>query len=134
MKNIKAFLINHTYRFRRFYIFMLAVVIVTFLDGRAFEVPTLVWRGISVAIWAATILMLYPLIDGYFPTLCMFIRNGFKLPTKDNYTNKSEYILPFTRKWTVGSGGFTKAEYHSGGSLGSERNAFDFNIMEDSCS
>ena len=107
-------------------------LVLTFLDGRVFDLPSIVWQVFQVVFVVLMInLFFYPLAILFLPTLYMFIRNGFKLPSKENYANKSDYILPFTGKWTVGNGGFTKGEYHSGGRFGSERNAFDFNIMED---
>ena len=132
MRKIKGFLINHTYTVHRALVIVLSQFTLSFLDGRVLDIPPLVFRIYVVLLWVMIIhSFLYPLAIMYLPTLYMFIQNGFKLPTKDNYTNKSDYILPFTGKWTVGNGGFTKAEYHSGGSLGSERNAYDFNIMEE---
>ncbi|MCL2527016.1 MAG: M23 family metallopeptidase [Defluviitaleaceae bacterium] len=132
MRKIKGFLINHTYSAYRAYVSAGIVLVLNFLNNRVFDVPSLVWRVFNVIFWLLmTHSFFYPLVLNFFPTLYMFIRNGFKLPAKDNYTNKSDYILPFTGKWTVGNGGFKRGEYHSGGFLGSERNAFDFNIMED---
>jgi hypothetical protein len=132
MKKIKGFLINHTYTAHRALVLILSQFLLNFLDGRALDIPQPIFRIYLVLWWVVLIhSFIYPLAILYFPTLYMFIRNGFKLPTKDSYTNKSDYILPFTGKWTVGNGGFTKGEYHSGGRLGSERNAYDFNIMED---
>ena len=132
MKKIKGFLINHTYSTHRALVMCLAMFAFRFLDNRVMEIPSFVFRVFEISFWVIFIhSFLYPLAIMFFPTLYMFIRNGFKLPTKDNYTNKSDYILPFTGKWTVGNGGFTKEEYHSGGRFGSERNAFDFNIMEE---
>ena len=108
------------------------MVVLTALNGRIFDVPSIVWQVFHVIFVVLMIQSFFYLITIHFlPTLIMYIRNGFKLPTKDNYTNKSDYILPFNGKWTVGNGGFRNGEWHSGGRLGSERNAYDFNIMED---
>ena len=132
MKKIKGFLINHTYSNHRLWVSGLGLFALSFLDGRVLDIPQPVFQICIAITWLLMIhSLLYPLAIMFFPTLYMFIRNGFKLPTKENYVGKSNYILPFTGKWTVGNGGFTKGEYHSGGRLGSERNAYDFSIMED---
>jgi len=131
MKKIKAFLINHSYGNHRVFGSMFAVMALVFLDGRVFNMPTLWVQIINVAFWLVFLLAVYPLVLAFFPMLYMFIRTGFKLPTKENYKNKSDYILPFTGKWTVGNGGFVNGEFHSGGRFGSERYALDFSIMED---
>ena len=134
MKKIKGLLINYGYATHRCFAAAGIVVVLNFLNDRIFDVdvPSIAGQIYQVIF---TILMIqsffYPLAINFLPTLFMYIRNGFKLPTKDNYTNKSDYILPFTGKWTVGNGGFKRGEYHTGSFLGSERNAFDFSIMED---
>ena len=56
--------------------------------------------------------------------------NKFKLPSKENYVCKSDYILPFNGKWTVVNGGFNKELSHSWGA-GSQRYAYDFVIIDD---
>jgi len=132
MKKIKGYLINYTHATHRVFAVTIVVVVLNFLDGRLFDVPSVIFPIFQWLLWFAFInAVLYPVAILFFPTLYMFFKNGFKLPTKDNYTNKSDYILPFTGKWTIGNGGFRKGEYHSGGRLGSERNAYDFNIMEE---
>jgi hypothetical protein len=132
MKKIKGFLINHGYSAHRVWVTALGVIVFNNLDGRVFDIPAFVLWFLIMLMYAAFVhAVVYPLTLHFLPTLIMYIRNGFKLPTKDNYANKSEYILPFTGKWTVGNGGFRNGEWHSGGRLGSERNAYDFNIMED---
>jgi hypothetical protein len=60
----------------------------------------------------------------------IYISNGFKLPSKENYVCKCDYILPFTGKWTVVNGGFNKQLSHSWGIL-SQRYAYDFLILDD---
>jgi hypothetical protein len=62
--------------------------------------------------------------------LYIYITKGFKVPSKENYVCKSEYILPFTGKWTIGNGGFNKKLSHSWGVL-SQRYAYDFLIFSD---
>jgi len=131
MKKIKGFLLNHTYYLHRMWIVIFIMFALNFLNGRVFDVPPLAMQVVQVMMWVNFLLIIYLIILMYFPTLYMFIRNGFKLPTKETYTNKSNYILPFTGKWTVGNGGFKSGLYHSGGRFGSERYAYDFSIMED---
>jgi len=54
----------------------------------------------------------------------------FKLPSKENYVLKGDYILPFTGKWTVVNGGLTKKLSHSW-SIPAQRYAYDFIIVDD---
>jgi hypothetical protein len=131
MKKIKGFLINYG-NMQRVWAITFVYVLINYVNGRVFDIPVFAMRAIEVLWWVFMVQVLfYPLTIHFLPTLIMYIRNGFKLPTKENYTNKSDYILPFTGKWTVGNGGFRNGEWHSGGRFGSERNAYDFNIMED---
>lgn len=58
------------------------------------------------------------------------ISYGSKLPSKDNYDCKVDYILPFTGKWTVFNGGADKALSHSWDII-PQRYAYDFIIMDD---
>lgn len=58
------------------------------------------------------------------------IANKFKLASKENYTCKSNYILPFTGKWNVYNGGTRKELSHSWGIV-SQRYAYDFIIFDD---
>ena len=131
MKKLKGVLFNYSYVNHRAIVSIFAIIMVGFLDGRIFDIPMLLIQMIHLVFWLFFLLAVYPIIPMFFPTLCMFIRSGFQLPTKETYTNKSDYILPFTGKWTVGNGGFVNGEFHSGGRFGSERNAYDFSIMED---
>jgi len=57
-------------------------------------------------------------------------RYRFRLPSKENYVQKGDYILPFTGKWTVANGGVTKKLSHSW-FLPSQRYAYDFIIADD---
>jgi len=59
-----------------------------------------------------------------------YFRYIFKLPSKENYVTKVNYILPFTGKWTVVNGGLTKKLSHSW-LLPSQRYAYDFIILDD---
>ena len=52
------------------------------------------------------------------------------MPSKENYTCKANYILPFTGKWTVFNGGADKNLSHSWG-IFPQRYAYDFIIMDD---
>jgi len=131
MKKIKGFLLNYSYVNHRAIVSMFMLIMINYINGRVFDVPMLVLRVVDVAFWLCFLLAVYPIIFMFFPTLSMFVRNGFKLPTKETYTNKSDYTLPFIGKWTVGNGGFGNGEFHSGGRFGSERYAYDFAIMEE---
>jgi len=55
---------------------------------------------------------------------------GSSLPSKENYTCKGDYILPFTGKWTLWNGGVDKELSHSWDIVG-QRYAYDFVIVED---
>ena len=59
-----------------------------------------------------------------------YITHKFKLPSKENYAVKGNYILPFTGKWTVANGAVTKNLSHSW-SLLPQRYAYDVIIMDD---
>jgi len=61
----------------------------------------------------------------YTPTVYMF-----RLPSKENYTCKRDYILPFIGKWTVVNGGVDKELSHSCGVL-PQRYAYDFIVTDD---
>ena len=64
-----------------------------------------------------------------FGNAYIYISNRFKLPSKDNYVCKIDYILPFNGKWTVVNGGVNKSLSHSWGIL-SQRYAYDFIILD----
>ena len=55
----------------------------------------------------------------------IYVTHGFKLPSKESYVSKNDYILPFTGQWTVVNGGFDKSLSHSW-NMGSQRYAYDF--------
>lgn len=57
------------------------------------------------------------------------IKNGFHLPSKNNYICKTNYILPFEGKWTVINGSVDKALSHSWG-IPTQRYAYDFIILD----
>ncbi|MCL2236130.1 MAG: M23 family metallopeptidase [Defluviitaleaceae bacterium] len=52
-----------------------------------------------------------------------------KMPSKDNYQCKVDYILPFNGKWTVFNGGVDAGMSHSWNII-SQRYAYDFIIMD----
>ena len=54
----------------------------------------------------------------------------FNLPSKDNYTCKANYILPFIGKWTVVNGSADKEMSHSWGIV-NQRYAYDFIVVDD---
>ena len=58
------------------------------------------------------------------------IVHKFRLPSKETYTCKTNYILPFIGKWTVINGGAVKTLSHSWAIL-PQRYAYDFIIMDD---
>jgi hypothetical protein len=58
------------------------------------------------------------------------LKNGFNLPSKENYTPQTELILPFSGKWLVINGGTDKATSHSWG-IPNQRYAYDFFIVDD---
>ena len=130
MKKIKGFLIYPSYALYRAFGLFFIVIIVDFLDGNILDVPVIWRQAVNVLAWVVLLQALSPLILDAIPMIYMLFRTGFKLPTKESYTNKNDYILPFTGKWTVSNGGFTKEQFHSWAG-GSERYAYDFAIFED---
>jgi len=84
--------------------------------------------------WLPTVLILVVLnrhlIPQYWAMLWVRMKYGFQLPDKDNYTCKSDYILPFTGKWCVFDGGVTK-ELSIAWSEMSQRYAYYFLIFDD---
>ena len=128
MKKIKGFLIYPSYGIHRAVVLLFITIAMNFLDGSGFDVPV-IWRRIINVMTGVVMLHIFsPLILEAIPMIYMLIRTGFKLPNKETYTNKGDYILPFTGKWTVSNGGFTKEQFHQGFS---ERLAYDFAIFED---
>ena len=59
-----------------------------------------------------------------------YVRHRFRLPSREDYMLKSDYILPFKGKWVVVNGGLTKKLSHSWGIV-PQRYAYDFIIMDD---
>ncbi len=58
-------------------------------------------------------------------------RHRFRLPSKENYTGRTEYALPFDGQWYVVNGGTDKKTSHSWGVL-SQRYAYDFVVVDES--
>lgn len=105
----------------------LGLMVVTFMMNRIFDIPRL-WG------WAPTVLLLVVLnrhlLPQYWAMLWVRLKYGFKLPDKENYTCKSDYILPFTGEWSVYDGGVTK-ELSFAWSEMSQRYAYYFVIFDD---
>ena len=102
-------------------------ILLSFILNRIFEMPT-AWS------WLPTVLILVflnrHLILQYWAMLYIRLRYGFKLPSKENYTCKSDYILPFSGKWSVYDGGVTK-ELSMAWAEMSQRYAYYFLIFDD---
>jgi len=113
------------------------------------RVPGILWKvGIAGTVlyqffphpifsWAAFLSLFVFLDVSLWTSLWMIFGNLYlklayraKLPSKDNYTCKADYILPFEGKWTVFNGGTDKALSHSWGIL-PQRYAYDFIIMDE---
>ena len=58
------------------------------------------------------------------------VSKGANLPSRENYSNKCAYILPFCGRWTVVNGGATEALSHAW-ELIHQRYAYDFVIREE---
>ena len=62
--------------------------------------------------------------------LCAMIAFRGKLPSKDGYVCRNDYILPFAGRWVAVNGGADRKHSHSW-SLPSQRYAYDFVVMDD---
>ena len=102
-------------------------VVITFVFNNIFDMPRF-WG------WIPTVLILVFLnrhvIPQYWAMLWVRIKYGFKLPNKNNYTCKSDYILPFAGKWCVYDGGVTK-DLSMAWSEMSPRYAYFFIVLDD---
>jgi len=74
--------------------------------------------------------LIYQGIAQMFGDLYTRVVYKFNLPSKENYVQKANYMLPFNGKWTVFNGGVTKGLSHSWGAV-SQRYAYDFIILDD---
>ncbi|MCL1986435.1 MAG: M23 family metallopeptidase [Firmicutes bacterium] len=107
-----------------------ATVVVAYIAVNQFvDLPNL-WYW-STAIWLVlTILLGLQSWGQIFGNFVVRIKHKFNLPSKENYINKSAYILPFTGKWNVYNGGVTKTLSHSWGQI-AQRYAYDFIAFDD---
>jgi len=78
----------------------IGIFIFTLIVTNIFETPRL-WDQFPLG-WVITVLLILVLnlhvIPQYFARIWIPIKYGFKSPTKENYTCKSDYILPFNGK------------------------------------
>ncbi|MCL2190225.1 MAG: M23 family metallopeptidase [Defluviitaleaceae bacterium] len=88
------------------------VFILTLILNNFFDFPRLF--GVNFLSWIITVVLIIVLNLHFVPSNWAKLKNwvrikrGISLPDKENYTCKSDYILPFTGKWCVWSGGTTK--------------------------
>lgn len=61
----------------------------------------------------------------------LLFRHRFRLPSKENYTVRTEYALPFDGRWYVVNGGTDKKTSHSWG-VWPQRYAYDFVVADES--
>jgi len=61
--------------------------------------------------------MFYVSLIQIFGMLYTMIAHRFRLPSKDNYSCRCDYILPFSGKWAVINGGVSKELSHAWGIL-----------------
>ena len=66
----------------------------------------------------------------YLGLLYVNIKYRFKPPSKENYTCKVDYMLPFAGKWTIIEGGLEKKLSHTWEAI-SQRYAYDFIFQGD---
>jgi len=97
------------------------------------EVPYLGWLQYAAYVLVMKMSILALLQGITWQSLGMIVpyfRYKFRLPSKENYVLKGNYILPFTGKWTIANGGLTKKLSHSW-SIPAQRYAYDFIILDD---
>jgi hypothetical protein len=106
MANLRRWVRNNSYKLA-FGVFILNLIFNNF-----FDFPHL-WGQIPLS-WIVTVVLIIVLNLHIAPLYWAKLKNwvrikrGISLPDKENYTCKSDYILPFTGKWCVWSGGTTK--------------------------
>ena len=109
------------------------VFILTLILNNFFDFPRL-WGQIPLS-WVFTVAFIVAfnlhLIPQYWAKVWIPIKYGFKQPSKDNYTVKNDYILPFSGKWCVFEGGVTK-ELSAGWSELMIRYAYFFAMLDES--
>ena len=85
MRKIKTFLLSPTYAYHKIFI----VVALLIFDTIGLALPTILQQATNVVFWAFCLLVLHPFLADMLTMLYALIKTGFKLPTKENYTNKS---------------------------------------------
>jgi len=99
----------------------------SFVMNRVFDMPPF-WGWLPMVF--ILVVLNRHLIPQYWAMLWVRIKYGFKLPDKENYTCKNDYILPFTGKWCVYDGGVTKVLSMAWSEM-SQRYAYFFIILDD---
>jgi hypothetical protein len=85
------------------------IFILNLILNNFFDFPRL-WGQIPLG-WIITVVLIIALNLHFVPLYWSKIKNwvrikrGIRLPDKENYTCKSDYMLPFTGKWCVWEGG-----------------------------
>jgi hypothetical protein len=108
----------------------LLVFVVYLMGSLFFDIPHWHWLRCTffflVLIEPGAVQGLFQIFGNFYSK----ISHKFDLPSKENYKNKSDYIFPFSGKWTVWNGGVEKRLSHSWG-LVSQRYAYDFVVVGD---
>lgn len=81
-----------------------------------------VFGNLSVSRQSAQQLISYPLI---------WFSHRFRLPSKENYEARTDFILPFQGQWYVAKGGVDKKTSHSW-HVWPQRYAYDFVMIDES--
>jgi len=84
----------------------MGIFILTLILNNVFDMPHL-WGQIPLG-WIVTALLIIVLNLYLIPQYWARVWTRIKYGTLENYTCKSDYILPFTEKWCVFEGGTTK--------------------------
>ena len=118
------------------WLFFIGVVVDFIGFGDSWRIPIVGGRLALSFHWFAMFIFLKFPVYTLFQSIYQIVGDWYvkitqigKMPTQGNYTQKSEYILPFTGKWTVFNGG-TDENLRHGGSV-SQTYAYDFVIMDD---
>ena len=118
-----------------FWLFLVAVL-ADIIGTDALRIPIAGGRLALSFHWFAMLIFLQYSVYILFQSIYQIVGDCYvkarhigKMPTQENYTQKGEYILPFTGKWTVFNGGIDEKLRH-GGSV-SQTYAYDFIIMDD---
>jgi len=103
-----------------FWLFLVAVV-ADIIGTDALRTPIAGGRFVLSFHWFAMLIFLHSSIYTFFQFLYQIVGDWYvnaahigKMPTQESYTQKGEYILPFTGKWTVFNGGTDKNLQHGG--------------------